>query len=94
LSIKNNHGKTAHDVAKTEELSSNITNYASTLKKTCPSATIQDKLRLVLIKENKQQKSEISNLQETMKSNTAALSKQHKIEMAAIEEKIADMHVN
>jgi hypothetical protein len=70
------------DVAKTEDVSSELTSYAST----CTSA-IQDKLEL-LIQENKQLKSEIVAIRETGTSTTSDLREQHKMEIAALQESI------
>jgi hypothetical protein len=87
FSIKNDDGKTALDVAKSKGVSSKLSHkFFHTWKKTCPAA-IQGKLEM-LIQENKQQKAEITELRDKLKSTTATLSQQHKKEIAAIQEKV------
>jgi hypothetical protein len=85
LSIKNRHGKTALDFAE-RSIATKLTEYAKTLKENCPAA-IQDKL-IMLIQESKQQKSEMTDLQDRLKTTTAALSEDHKIEIAALRERL------
>jgi hypothetical protein len=82
LSIKNNNGKTALDVAKDKDVATQLTRKAST----CPSS-IQDKLKLV-IKENERLKSVIVQLHDNLKSTTATLSEQHKMEISAIDNRL------
>jgi ankyrin repeat protein len=88
LSIKSNSGMTTLDVAKTKDVADKLSRKVLTLKNTFPAAAdIQDQLKM-LIQENKQQKSDIKNLQEKQKSERASISEQHKKEIAAIQDKL------
>jgi hypothetical protein len=76
LSIKNNYGKTPLEATETEDVALKLSRKASTLQKPCHAA-IQDKLEM-LIQENKQQKAEITDLQDTLKSTRVSLRATHK----------------
>jgi regulator of replication initiation timing len=77
LSIKDDYGSTALGVAKNKDVFTKLTNYASSTLPTPCLHAIQDKLKM-LIQGNKQQKAEIKDLRDKLKSSTANLSEQRK----------------
>jgi hypothetical protein len=88
LLAKDNKGKTTLDVTRTKRLAEQLSHKFLKLTNAVPAAAvIQDKLK-VLIHENKQQQSEITDLQDKLQSTTVDLREQHKVKIADIQDKL------